>query len=374
VTIRIRRFDPGDLPAIERLNARFAEMGVNDRVYPESHTTPAESRGDAMSQELYVASDSDGEVRGGVWLHEHQFYSKGSAIRAGWLKYPVGESLINRDYGGVPGAMLLTMMRRQPEIMALGMGQRTAPFTQLLASLGWNILDVPFYVAAVRPARVLRYMPMLRDRMVLKTGATLASFTGVPNLAMSPLSIRRRINARRLLRDVEVHLEKQFGAWADDIWAEARDRYGFVARRDAAMLNLFYRNFPHVTRLRVTRGGKNIGWVCTTMAEPNSAAAQGEFGNLCVGLISDGFGTPENAPTLLAAAMRYVQDRGADLIVTNQIHPAWTAAMKPLGFIARPTNFFFGFSKKIAVRLNGEIANGGVFLNRGDCDGPPRWV
>ena len=191
---------------------------------------------------------------------------------------------------------------------------------------------------------------------------------------MSALSIRRRITARRLLRDVTVHPEKQFGSWADDTWAEARDRYGFVARRDADMLNLFYRNFPHVTRLRVTRAGKNIGWVCTTMAEPTSAATQGEFGKLCVGLISDGFGTPENAPALLAAAMRYVQERGADLVVTNQIHPAWIAALRPLGFIKRPTNFFFGFSKKIAARLSGEIASGGVLLNRGDCDGPPRWA
>ena len=374
MAIRIRRFEPGDATAIERLNARFEEKGITDRVYSESHTTPAESRGDAMSQELYVAADSDGEVRGGVWLHEHQFYSKGTPFRAGWLKYPVGESLINREYGGVPGAMLMTMMRRQPEIMALGMGQRTAPFTQLLASLGWNIVDVPFFVSAIRPGRMLRYLPMLRQRMLIKPAATLVSFTGIPNAAMAPLSIRRRVTTRKLLRDVAVHPEKEFGTWADDTWADARDRYGFVARRDAAMLNLFYRNFPHVTRLRVTRAGKNIGWVCTTVAEPTSEDKPGEFGNLCVGMIADGFGTPENAPALLAAATRYLQERGADLVVTNQMHPAWTAPLKALGFIRRPTNFFFGFSKKIAARLSGEIEAGGVLLNRGDCDGPPRWV
>jgi hypothetical protein len=373
VSIRIRRFEPGDVAAIERLNARFQERGVVDRVYPESATTPAESRGDAMSQELYIAAD-EREVRGGVWLHEHEFFQRGASFRAGWLKYPVAESLINRDYGGVPGAMLLTVMRRQPEIMALGMGQRTAPFTQLLASLGWQIIDVPFFAAAIRPARVVRHLPMLRNRPLLKTAAALASFTGIPNAALALHSLRRRSSARKLLRDVAVHQEPSFGAWADETWQEARDNYGFVARRDAAMLNLFYRNFPHVTRLRVTRKGRNIGWVCTTMADPKNPVARREFGDLCVGLIADGFGSAANAPALLAAAMQHLTNHGADLIVTNQIHPAWSAPLNQLGFIQRPTNFFFGYSRKIAARLNGELANGGIYLNRGDCDGPPKWA
>jgi hypothetical protein len=373
VTIRIRRFDSGDVAAIDRLNQRFEERGIVDRVYPESASTPALARGDAMSQELYVAAD-DEEIRGGVWLHEHEFFEHGRSFRAGWLKYPVGESLINREYGGVPGAMLLTTMRRQPEIMALGMGQRTAPFTQLLASLGWGIIDVPFYAAAIRPSRVLRYLPPLRKSAPLKLIAGLLSFTGLANLALVPLSLRRRTALNPLLEGVEVHVEKQFGAWADETWKEAHAQYGFIARRDADMLNLFYRNYPHVTRLRVTRNGQNIGWVCTTMADPKTEAGRREFGGLCVGLIADGLGVPANAAALTAAATRYLTDQGADLVVTNQIHSAWTAPLKAMGFLQRPTNFFFGYSKKIAARLNEAIAEGGLFLNRGDCDGPPKWA
>jgi hypothetical protein len=373
VTIRIRRFEPGDVDAIDRLNRRFEERGILDRVYPESATTPALARGDAMSQELYVASD-EAEVRGGVWLHEHEFYQQGQPFRAGWLKYPVGESLINREFGGVPGAMLLTTMRRQPEIMALGMGQRTAPFTQLLASLGWGIVDVPFYATAIRPSRLLRYLPQVRKSAPLRIAAAILSWTGLANLAMAPLSIRRRAALKPLLEGVQVHEEKQFGAWADEIWNRAQSRYGFVARRDAEMLNLFYRNFPHVTRLRVTRNGADIGWVCTTMADPRTEAGHSEFGGLCVGLIADGFGLPEDAPTLLAAAIQHLTNKHADLIVTNQIHSAWTAPLRSFGFLSRPTNFFFGYSKKIAARLNAAIAAGDVLLNRGDCDGPPKWA
>lgn len=373
MSIRIRRFEPGDVPAIQRLNARLEDRGVHDRVYPESGNTPAESRGEAMSQELYVAADEQ-EIRGGVWLHEHQFFQRGESFRAGWLKYPVAESLINREYGGVPGAMLLTMMRRQPEIMALGMGQRTAPFTQLLASLGWGIVDVPFYASAIRPARVLRYLPQVQRKPLMKSVAGMLSRVGAANIALSPQTIRRRLTLRSLLNGVEAHPEEQFGAWADEAWNEARDHYGFLARRDASMLNLFYRNYPGLKRLRVTRNGKNIGWIATTMAHPKVPLAHKEFGELCVGLIADGMGTPENARYLLAAAVKYLADNDADLVVTNQIHPAWRAPLGTLGFLQRPTNFFFGYSKKMTPRLDSQIESGGVYLNRGDCDGPPKWA
>ena len=47
----------------------------------------------AMVSELHTA------------LHEHQFRHRNETIRAGWLKYPVAESLIDRTYAGVPGAL-----------------------------------------------------------------------------------------------------------------------------------------------------------------------------------------------------------------------------------------------------------------------------
>lgn len=374
MSIRVRRFEPDDAPAIDRLNARLAACGITDRVYPEAATTFAEARGDALSQELYVAVDND-EVRGGVWLHEHQFIHRAQVIRAGWLKYPVSESLINREYGGVPGALLVTLTRRQPEIMALGMGHRTTPIAQLLCSLGWGIIDVPFYAAPVRLARLLGHLPELRSVRWLERWAKIAARTGLATAAAAPINALRRVRTGLLLKDVVVSPVSAFGPWADAIWTDARDRYGFIARRDAAMLNQFYsQDFPRLTRLRVMQRNADIGWICVTLANPASQAARREFGELRVGLLADALGIPANAPVILAAGMRHLVSQGADVIVTNQMHPSWRRPLRYLGFVQRPTNFLFAYSRRIAGRLADEIEAGDLFLNRGDCDGPPRWA
>jgi hypothetical protein len=374
VGVSIRRFTAGDTGAIERLNDRLAARGVVDRVYPESPTTLAEARGDSMSQEMYVAVDEHGEARGGVWLHEHEFALRGSVFRAGWLKYPVAESLIDRDYSGVPGALILTAMRRQPDLMALGMGNRSAPLAQLLASIGWTIIDVPFHVAAVRAARVVRHLPQIRRSPVLKKWATVVAYSGLPALATAPLNALRYAHSRPLLGGVAIEPVTEFGPWTDEIWKSSLHKYGFVARRDAAKLNQFYpQSFPGLTRLRVTRRGADIGWICTTLAEPSSQAAFREFGELRVGLLADGFGDPSDAPALLAAGMHNLIDQNADLIVTNQMHRAWRAPLRSFGFLPRGTNFLFGISKKMSQKIAPEMAAGDLFVNRGDCDGPPRW-
>lgn len=374
MSIRIRRFEEGDIPSIDRLNARLERGGVTDRVYPESPTTFSESRGDALSQELYVAVDDD-EVRGGVWLHEHRFFLRGEATRAGWLKYPVAESLIDRAYGGVPGGMLVTLMRRQPEIMALGMGGRAAPIAQLLASLGCTVVEVPFYVAPVRAGRLLMHLPQRRTTRVWQTAARVVGRSGLATAVSAPLSLLRATRTRLLLRHVTAAVTPEFGAWADDVWSKAHAEYGFIARRDAAMLNQFYGpDFPRLARLRITRSGEDIGWICTTIAEPGSEASSREFGELRVGMLADAFGAQRNAATILSAGVRHLVSLGADLIVTNQMHRAWRAPLRYLGFLPWSSNFLFAYSKRIAARVAPAIASGDLFLNRGDCDGPPRWT
>jgi hypothetical protein len=371
VSIQIRRFQPDDIPAIDRLNARLIAGGVSDRVYRESPTTPAESRGDPISQELYLATDGS-EVRGGVWLHEHQFVHRGETFRAGWLKYPVSESLVNRDYGGVPGAMIVSMMRRQPQIMALGMGGRTTPFAQLLTALGWGIVDVPFFVAPVRTTRVFGSLPQLRGSPLLRMGTKVAARTGVLAAAGLPIRLLQRLTSALFLHGVDARPVDAFDDWTTRIWTLARDHYGFLARRDADMLNRFYASYTRLTRLRVTKGGRDIGWVCVTLTQAGARAASREFGDLQVGMLADGMSHPSDAATVLAAGCRALIGAGADLLVTNQMYPSWQRPLRYLGFVKRPTNFLFAYSKPMGARVAAELASGDVFLNRGDCDGPPR--
>jgi hypothetical protein len=164
----------------------------------------------------------------------------------------------------------------------------------------------------------------------------------------------------------------EFGDWATRIWEESRSRYGFVARRDAEMLNRFYSGqFAGVTRLRVTKLGREMGWLCVTFPSAGSRSSYREFGDVRVGLLADGMCDPAHAATLLAAGCRYLIAEGADLLVTNQMHESWRRPLRYLGFVRRPTNFLFGHSKAMGAKLGAEIASGDLFLNRGDCDGPP---
>jgi hypothetical protein len=367
VSIKVRRFAPEHLGAIARLNQRFAEKGVSDRVYPESDTTPAESRGDPVTQELYVAIDDSDEVRGGVWLHEHSFAHAGTLINAGWLKYPVAESLIDREFGGVPGAMIVSVLRHQHLLMALGMGGRTMPLAQLLSVLGWTLIDVPFYVAAVRPASTLRHLPSGRSLLMRAL-----SYSGIATAACAPLNALRAATSALQLRGISVTPVPEFGDWANRLWEESLPDYGFIARRDAHKLNSFYStDYWRLTRLRIQRRGSDIGWVCVSFPRVGGANAdQGD--TLRIGMIADGLARPSEASAILAAATRYLVEQGMHLIVTNQLHTAWRTPLLSLGFVRRKTNFVFACSKPMAAKLASQIDAGDLYLNRGDCDGPPR--
>jgi hypothetical protein len=257
--------------------------------------------------------------------------------------------------------------------MALGMGGRATPIAQLLSALGWGIIDVPFFVAPVRLARVLTNLPQLRQRPLLKRFVGLAARTGSVAALGFPLTLFRKFSTGALLRRSQVEVTPAFGGWADEVWARTRGHYGLVARRDAEMLNDFYPpDFQELTRLRVKRNGQDIGWIAVTLMRAGSRPASRDFGDLRVGWIADGLCHPADAATLVAAACDFLSDAGVDILVSNQTHPSWQRALRYLGFVRRPTNFLFAYSKKMGDLLASELASRDLLLNRGDCDGPPR--
>lgn len=373
VSILIRRFDQDDIREINSFNARLAAEGIADRIHPERPRMASESTGDPLTQELYLAVEGD-QVRGGVWLHEHEFVCKGRVIRAGWFKYPVSESLINKTYGGVPGAMLFWLMRRQPNLMALGMGGRGGPLARLLDRVGWFTRSIPFYIAPVRAGRILTTLPRLRRRRVLAALAGLTAHSGLASAVGASVNLGRSIRTSVVDRNVTVTPVSQFGGWTDEIWMGQRDKYDFIARRDTAMLNRLYPpDFPGLTRLRITKAGRDIGWSCTTLSGANSELSANEFGSLRVGMLVDALSDPRDAASVLGLSTRHLIRAGAELIVTNQVHSAWRSAVRSLGFLRAPSNFLFAYSRPLATLCADGPMKRTLFLNRGDCDGPPRW-
>jgi hypothetical protein len=59
-----------------------------------------------------------------------------------------------------------------------------------------------------------------------------------------------------------------------------------------------------------------------------------------------------------------------DLIVSNQSHAAWCAALRRAGFLQGPSNFLFSASKELAKLLDPLPANiAHIHFTRGDGDG-----
>lgn len=75
------------------------------------------------------------------------------------------------------------------------------------------------------------------------------------------------------------------------------------------------------------------------------------YGSLHVGRITDCFGAPEDAESVIRAAASTLAARGVDLMLSNQLHPAWCT--------------------RLAERIHAiDPGMRGVHLNRGDGDGP----
>ena len=371
MTISFRRYQPEDRPGIEALNERMRRAGVAHRVYPEADERPNAAT-TPVTQELYVGADGP-VIHGGVWLHEQQFMIAGERVVGGWLKYPVAESLIDRAYSGVPAGLIMTVLRRQPRLMALGMGGRGSPLAKLLQGIGWTCTDVPFGFAPIRATRVIKELQAIQEHRLARVARVIARTHTAP-LALSPLNLIRKLRVRRCLAGVTVVREQEFADWSDRIWNENARHYPFIARRDAPLLNRMYpADAPGIARYRVTRSGNDIAWLCTRTMGLSEGSAHPQFGRLKVGMIVDAVANPRDSKTVFAVAFSELARLGVDIVVSNQLHPAWRNAMASLWLAPAPSNFVFAYSKPMKQLLQKANAERELYITRGDCDGPPWW-
>jgi hypothetical protein len=120
--------------------------------------------------------------------------------------------------------------------------------------------------------------------------------------------------------------------------------------------------------LRVSRGGRAIG--CAVVQELHRSGPK-YFGDLRVGMLVDGLAPPADADSVVALATQQLEARGVDLLVSNQMHPAWRAALRHAGFARGPSNFLFGASPALAARLRAlDPRWRELHVNRGDGDVP----
>ncbi len=370
MTLEVRRFRSEDGPAIERLNARLAAGGVAHRVYAE----PPVQREGARRHRLFVAATPP-EIRGGVGLVEQAFRVGGDTIEAGWIKYPVAESLVDPSFSGVPGSLLFQLMREQPRLMALGMGGHGGPLARVLAQMRWPGTEIPFYFSVLRPSRVLRHLQYLRSSAARRVALDLLAVTGLGWLGVRAATWLRAPLPSTPLRGVDVETVGRFGSWADTVWMEHRDAYGFVAERNSTVLNELYpTGYEGLSRVRVHRHGRDIGWAAVLRMDLRNRTDTPYFGQLAIGVVADGFAAPDDSPAVIAAAVRHLKSQDVDLLISNQSHSTWQDALSRQGFYPGPSNFAFYRAPALNALLEKPaVREKGVLLNRGDCDGP-KWI
>jgi hypothetical protein len=360
--MKVRRFQETDREPIAHLNARLKAGGATDVVYPEG---VEQKRHESVRERLFVAED-DGEIRGGVWLREQGFRVRGQDVSGGWLKYPVAESLVNTKYSGIPASLIIQCLREQPRLLALGLGGHAPPLPRMLKALKWTGMTVPAFVKLVRPARVLRQVEILRRSRGRRAAAALLALSGLGWLGVRAYELGARLRGGRVSGRYEGQPCDRLGDWAQELWARVRDEYAFAAARDVATAETLIPRSPDVQRLRVTHDGADVGWFYVVRHDFSSGAPDRAFGRLTVGMIADVFASPRHARGVVQVAVRHLRSRGVDVIVSNQLHPAWTDALKAVGFLEAPSNFAFYAAPQIASQIDWAACH----VTRGDCDGP----
>jgi len=350
-------------------NARLRAGGVTSQ-FSESHIPgwlpPLGGR--KLFQEYYLVTDREGAARGAYILQHQDFQFCGETISIGDFHLPISEGTVDPDYRSVGVLLLYDALKRQPLMYGLGIGGYDEPLSKLLVASGWRLFSVPFRFSIVRPSRFLRRITHVRTSFARRCLLDALAFSGLGWVGVKTLQAFR-YRKPTLGRDIGVEQVDAFGDWVDPLWDRGQADYGMCAVRDRQTLDILYpKETQKFIRLRVTRRGKDIGWVVLLNTQ---LADHRQFGTMRLGSIVDGFAAAADTADVVAAATLLLRDRGVDLIISNQAHHAWSGALDACGFMRGPSNFLFASSKALTARLEtAGVADDDIHMNRGDGDGP----
>ncbi len=348
--IEIRPFSAEWLNAVREFNGRLDSVGIAAGL-----RLPEDPHAEMLpGSETWLAVEN-GTVRGGYTLRPQQFSFRGEMRRVAHYRLPVSEGLINKGYALVGSLLLRSALQKEPLLYALGMGGYQQTLPRMLQAMGWKLSAIPFYFRVAHPARFLRKIRAARLNPWRRTLMDLAAWTGAGWMGIH--AVQRSRTRRR--GPTEFKECGDFGAWADRIWEDAHRAYGMIALRNAEVLRELYpASSPRFLRLQAGAAGWALLLDTAMQDHPY-------FGDLRVGTIVDCLAKREDAGVVMKAARICLEQRGVDLIISNQDHPAWREALRADGFFEGPTNFLFGASPALTAA---GISEG--HISRGDGDGP----
>jgi hypothetical protein len=226
----------------------------------------------------------------------------------------------------------------------------------MLKRLGWRMCEVPFHFKVLRASRFLRNIRVVRTTALRRLALDAAALTGAGWIGMKVMGHGARVAPEKH------EIETAFDGWADATWTRSQSAYAMIAQRDAATLEALY---PE-SETRFLRVRSNGGWAVLLDTQMRGHL---QFGDMRVGSIVDCLAAPDQAGAVIRAAAGVLEERGVDLMVSNQLHRAWSEALQQAGFRKGPSNFLLGLSPALAECVNG-TGEDGFHINRGDGDGP----
>jgi hypothetical protein len=353
------------VPGVRDFNSRLDAAGaLREFRFPERHISWWLPKTDHRRlYEEYFALLEKGTVRG-CYIFKHQDFSFYDVIRSiGFWHWPISEGMVDNKYSWVASRMLGTGLKAQPLLYGLNM---TDQLTRLLATLGWSLCRVPLYFKVKRPERFLKEIRVLRKTKTRQLIANVAARTGMGGLALKILQSARATGGPH---NEQAEVISGFSGWADDLWNACKRPYAMIAVRDSETLNILYpAGGNRFLCYKVTRGNTVLGWAVLLDTQMRDHK---HFGNLRVGSIVDCLALPEQAFGVVRAATQVLESRGVDLIVSNQSHAAWCAALQSAGFLQGPANFRFAASRELSKLLDPlPTTMAQIHLTRGDGAGP----
>lgn len=370
MAIAVVPYAPEHILAVKDFNQRLQAGGTETHLTFYEDPVPRwlpKTGNHELSNEFFVAVE-EGAVRGAYALKREVLSQGEESFSAACYHHSLSEGIINKSYASVGVLLIRDALARQPLLYCLGMDGYEKPLPKMLKLLGWSDCLLPFFFKVVHPAAFLKQMEALRQTPWKSFLMNVGLLSGGGWLALKGLQGWKQW---RIPKPEPYHVEEvaEFGDWANPVWEEARKFYALAAVRDAETLTRLYpAHDTHFTRLRLTRGGKVMGW-----AVAGERRKSARFGNLRVGSVVDCFAAPQNALPVVRAAARALEQRGMDVIVSNQSHEAWRQAFRDSGFFEGPSNFIFAASRKLSGKLNPfNEAQSRIHFTRADGDGLPR--
>jgi hypothetical protein len=354
MNIRFEPYAPEHVPAVRSFNERLTQA--------RSPFALAENPQEDSPRREYLAFDDTGAVRGSFSLKRQQFWVRGETMEVGNCQLPISEGTFNPAYANLGMTLLRYALSLQPRLFCLGMGGRDKRLPRLLAAMRWTLIDIPFLFRVSHPVPFTKNIVPLRHTPKRRLLMDAMAVSGAAWLGIRALQARvPRANR------ITVETVSGFDTWADDLWLRCADQLSLSAVRTSNVLNALYSD-PSFLRLKMSRNDTVVGWV---VFRDTQMHGHRYFGDLRVATIVDAMAAPNAIPSVVRAATRFVEERGVDLIISNQGHHLWVLGLRECGFLAGPTNYILAMSPALTALLQPlETHQRRLHVNRGDGDGP----